>query len=133
MFREKISDALNLLHDYEPIVVYLFGSAKRNELRADSDIDIAFLSEQNIKPFDCFMKAQQLADIFKRDVDLVDLSHASEVFTAQVLRDGEVVYCGNNLKRMEFEMVSLKKYAKLNEEREVVLEKIRESGRVYGE
>lgn len=32
---------------------------------------------------------------------------------------------------MKFEMLTLKMYAKLNEERQVVLDKIRESGEVY--
>ncbi|WP_399552161.1 type VII toxin-antitoxin system MntA family adenylyltransferase antitoxin, partial [uncultured Clostridium sp.] len=63
-----------LIEEFNPITIYLFGSAARNELREDSDIDIAFLTEEDVDSYTCFMKAQELADIFKREVDLINLN-----------------------------------------------------------
>lgn len=123
---------IELLKDFKPVVVYLFGSASREELRDDSDIDIAFLSDENIDEYVCFMKAQELADIFKRDVDLIDMKKASTVFKAQIIGTGKNIYCNDDSKRAYFEIRCFKEYALLNEEREVILKKIRESGRVYG-
>lgn len=65
----RVIEILN--EEFHPIVIYLFGSASRNELRKDSDIDIAFLTINDVDPYVCFMKAQELADIFKREVDLI--------------------------------------------------------------
>lgn len=79
-----------------------------------------------------FMKAQELADIFNRDVDLVNLSLASTVFKAQVVGKGKVIFCSDDTKRMYFELRSFKEYALLNEERAKILERIRKSGTVYG-
>ena len=129
----KLKKAIeNLKEEFNPIVIYLFGSAARNELRKDSDIDIALLTEDEIDPYKCFMKAQELADIFNRDVDLVNLNTSSTVFKAQVVGTGKRIYCSDDTKRMYFEMRAFKSYAMLNEEREVILKKIKERGTVYG-
>lgn len=126
MFNEYLEKAISLLKEYDPIVIYLFGSASRNELRDDSDIDLAFLSKKDIDEYDVFMKAQELADIFKRDVDLVDFKKSSTVFKSQVVGNGRVIYCFDDVERMFFEMRSFKEYAKLNEEREEILNNIKE-------
>lgn len=129
----ELNKAIEILkEEFNPIVIYLFGSAARNELREDSDIDIAFLTENHVDPYECFMKAQELADIFKREVDLIHLNYSSTVFKAQVVGKGKRIYCSDNTKRMYFEMRAFKEYAMLNEEREVILKKIKERGTVYG-
>ncbi len=121
-----------LIEEFNPIIIYLLGSASRNELREDSDVDIAFLTESEIEPYACFMKAQELADIFKREVDLINLNTSSTVFKAQVVGTGKSIYCSDDTKRMYFEMRALKEYALLNEEREIILNRIKEEGSVYG-
>ena len=129
----NLNKAIQILkEEFNPIVIYLFGSAARNELRKDSDIDIAILTDNDIDPYECFMKAQELADVFKRDVDLINLNTSSTVFKAQVVGNGKKVYCSDETKRMYFEMRALKSYAILNEEREVILKKIKERGSIYG-
>lgn len=122
-----------LIEEFNPIVIYLFGSAARNELREDSDIDIAFLTEKEVDSYKCFIKAQDLVDIFHRDVDLINLNTSSTVFKVQVIGNGKKIYCSDDTKRMYFEMREFKEYALLNEEREVILNKIKERGSVYGE
>lgn len=131
-FRDALDKAIDLIKEFDVSTIYLFGSANRNELREDSDIDIAFLSDNNIDEYECFMKAQKIADVFKRDVDLIDLRKASTVFKAQIIGTGTVIFCSDNIKRAYFEMRSLKEYALLNEERAEILKNIEESGRVYG-
>ena len=121
-----------LIERLNPIVVYLFGSAARNELREDSDIDIAYVSKTRLTSYENFMLAQEIADIFKKDVDLVDLKEASTVFKAQVVGTGKNIYCNNENERMYFEMRVFKEYALLNEERESIMLGIKERGSVYG-
>lgn len=117
----ELNKAIEVLkEEFNPIVIYLFGSASRNELRKDSDIDIAFLTDNDIDPYECFMKAQELADIFKRDVDLINLNTSSTVFKVQVVGNGKRIYCSNDTKRMYFEMRTFKSYAMLNEERDII-------------
>ncbi|SKA84449.1 Predicted nucleotidyltransferase [Caloramator quimbayensis] len=120
-----------LIVHFDPYVIYLFGSAVKGNFRKDSDIDIAFLSDNNISGYDLFIKAQDLADMLKKEVDLIDLKNSSSVFKAQVVGTGEVIYCSDNTRRKYFEMIAFKDYAILNEERAVILESIQKRGKVY--
>jgi len=129
----QLNRAIEILkEEFNPIVIYLFGSGAKNKLRDDSDIDIAFLTDDEVDSYECFMKSQELADIFCREVDLINLNTSSTVFKAQVVGTGKIIYCRDETKRMYFEMRSFKAYAMLNEEREVILKKIKERGTVYG-
>jgi predicted nucleotidyltransferase len=132
-FDKLLMKALNLLvKRINPVVVYLFGSAARNEMRNDSDVDIAYLSDVKLSQYENFMLAQELADIFNRDVDLINLRESSTVFKAQVVGTGKRIYCSDENRRMYFEMRAFKEYALLNEERAIILRRIKERGSVYG-
>jgi uncharacterized protein len=63
-----------------PYVVYLFGSKVKGTANNNSDIDIAYLSVQDIDEYENFMLAQGLAGIINNDVDLIDLNKASTLF-----------------------------------------------------
>lgn len=122
-----------LIKELEPYVIYVFGSGVKGVFREDSDIDIAFLSHKNLSEYEIFVISQELADILKREVDLINLKNASTVFRAQIVGSGEVIYCSDDTGRMYFETRALKEYAFLNEERESILKNIKERGSVYGE
>lgn len=130
---KSLESALKMLiTKLNPTVVYIFGSAARDEMRDDSDIDIAYVSDVTISSYDNFILAQELADVFKRDVDLINLDEASTVFKAQIIGSGKKVYCTDENQRMYLEMRILKEYALLNEEREPIIKSIKERGSVYG-
>lgn len=113
------------LAEFEPAVVYIFGSAVMGGLGPSSDVDIAFLPERPCDPVEVYDAAQRLAGALGRDVDLVDLSGASAVFRAQVVGTGTAVHVKDRRKRDEFEMYVLSDYARANEERREVLEAYR--------
>lgn len=120
-----------LIRNVTPYLIYLFGSAVNGIFREDSDIDIAFLSDNEFTSYEVFMLAQKLSDILKRDVDLIDLNKASTVFKVQIIAKGRIIYCINGNRRAYFEMYAFKEYASLNEEREVILQNIKKRGRIY--
>ncbi len=127
---------LDIIRNYlrEKLAVFLitiFGSAAKGNIRPDSDVDIAFLSDQKLNAYELFLLSQELAGLISRDVDLIDLNQASTVFQAQVVATGKVIYNADAKRKQLFYMLVLKKYARLNEEREPVLAKVRERGRIY--
>ena len=130
--KENINKSILLLKDFNIISVYLFGSAAKNQLKPESDIDIAFLGFLDVDEYECFMKAQELAEIFKRDVDLIDLKKASTVFKAQIIGTSSLIYCNDDVKRAYFEMRALKEYALLNEERAEIIKNIQKGDKIYG-
>ena len=120
-----------LIKNLDVNVIYLFGSSVKNTMRKDSDIDVAFLSDKSVDSFDLFLLSQKLANLLGREVDLIDIKKASTVFQAQIISTGLVIYSRDEKKRAVFEMVTYKSYARLNEEREEILNKIKESGSIY--
>ncbi|MHC6179307.1 type VII toxin-antitoxin system MntA family adenylyltransferase antitoxin [Clostridium sp. JNZ X4-2] len=132
MSQENVNKIVKLLNDkVKPYLIYIFGSSVNGIYRENSDIDIAFGSDNKFTPYEVFMLAQKLADILKRDVDLVDLNKASTVFKVQIIANGSCVYCNNDIRRAYFEMYAFKDYATLNEEREIILNDIKKRGQIY--
>lgn len=121
-----------LIKKISPYIIFLFGSAVKGNMRKDSDVDLAFLSDKDFSSYELYMISQGLADFLEREIHLVDLAQSSTVFQAQVVGTGKVIYCTDENRKKIFSMITLKKYAQLNEERKVILEKIKERGNVYG-
>lgn len=113
-------------------LIIIFGSAASGQLRTNSDIDIAFANDNKMEAKEMFALAQGLADKLGRDVDLVDLQQASTVFQMQIVSRGRVIYDDKPEKRQQLFMLIFKQYARLNEERAIVLQKIKERGQIYG-
>jgi predicted nucleotidyltransferase len=121
----ELSDALPAilaeLSVFHPSAVYLFGSAATGRGHPGSDIDLAILPDNPCDPVAVFETANRLAAKLGRDVDLVDLSRASTVMRKEVVGTGVLVHESKPQRRMQFEMLALSDYARLNEERAPVL------------
>ena len=92
-----------IIEKLNPVLVYVFGSFARGELREDSDIDLAFLSDGEFTSYEIFMLAQEIAEIYNREVDLIDLKKASTVFKAQIVGTGDVIYCSDENIKTNFQ------------------------------
>jgi predicted nucleotidyltransferase len=103
--------------------VILFGSAARESLRPDSDIDIAMLTARTYTPYELFLAAGELADYLNREVDLIDFVQSSPVFRSQIIGNYELLLDDNPMERQYAFMRALKEYVKLNEERSAILTK----------
>ena len=121
-----------LTKEFAAILIMLFGSAVTNKTHADSDIDIAFISETKHNNMQIYNATQDLAHLLKKEVDLIDLTAVSPVMQAKIITKGRIIYDENPDSRQNFFILALKKYTRLNEEREVVIKKIKERGTVYG-
>ncbi len=114
------------------IAVYRFGTWGTDAERADSDLDLAVLPRQRLSAARCWEIAQQLATLAGCHVDLVDLRAASTVMAAQIVSQGERLYCSDERQCTEYEDYTYSAYARLNEERREILQDIRKRGSVYG-
>jgi predicted nucleotidyltransferase len=113
--------------------VYLFGSFAKGEGRKESDIDIAIYTTDIMDEYDLFILAGELSFKVKRDVQIISLKEASTVFAAQIVGTSELLYSDDTYFKDNYEIRVFKDYAKLNEERSVVLERIAKEGKIYGE
>lgn len=129
-FKEKIVDFL--LKEFNPKFIYLFGSFARGEGKEDSDVDLAIYTDEVISPYDLFIVASDLSFEIKRDVQIVHLKDISTVFSAQIVGTRVVLYCRDQQEMVNYNMRAFKNYAKLNEERQIVLAAIERDGKIYG-
>ncbi len=116
----------------EVLAIYRFGSWSTGLEWPGSDIDLAVLTPHPVPGARCWEIAQQLAALAGRDVDLVDLRAASTVMSAQIVSQGERVYCADGRRCDEYEDYVYSAYARLNEERREILRDIQERGSIYG-
>ncbi|MBM7634182.1 type VII toxin-antitoxin system MntA family adenylyltransferase antitoxin [Geomicrobium sediminis] len=124
----------HLIGQLNPAYIILFGSFAKNTNHEESDIDLAFYPKEGSvppKPYELFTIAQDLAYILKFEVDLVNLKSASTVFKAQIYSTGYLIYAEDRFMFEKHQMTALSMYAKLNEERKSILERIDESGTIY--
>ncbi len=128
---EKVEEARRFLGDrLSPYLIVLFGSASTGKaFGPESDVDLAFLRDGSLSDYDRFLLAQDLAVLLGREVDLIDLGHASTVLRAEVLRTGRVIHESDRGRAMLWRMRALKDYALLNEERAPVLRRLGDRAR----
>jgi len=112
--------------------IYRFGSTVDGQARADSDVDVAFLADRAIDSIRRFSVQETLAARLRRDVDLIDLASVSTVLRLQVVAGGKLLASFDGAKREVFEDYVFSSYARLNEERREILQRIAREGRVYG-
>ena len=84
---------------------YLFGSAARDELRADSDIDLGVLPAEGRAGTDaCLALEERIERALGRRAQVVDLSRAPADLVQRVLRDGVLVLDRDPAARVRFEI-----------------------------
>lgn len=125
-----IIQTLNSLID--PWLIILFGSYAKGRALEESDVDIAFLTDQKVEEYESFCLAQKLAEAIGKSVDCVNLHSASTVFQVQVIGHGSVLFCKDETRRKNYFIRTFKEYALLNEERAPILKQIKERGTIFG-
>jgi predicted nucleotidyltransferase len=114
------------------VAVYRFGSSISGERSPDSDVDLAVLAPTPLDPLFRFDLQERLASAFGRSVDLVDLRVASPVMAIQAIGRGRLLLDAEPSARGRFEDLTFGVYARLNEERRGILQRVAAEGSVYG-
>ena len=114
------------------VAVYRFGSSVAGPPGPDGDLDFAFLGSEPLPPVRRFDLQEELAAALRSAVDLVDLRRASAVMAMQVIGRGLLLFDGDPVERGRFEDLAYTTYARLNEERRGILERVSREGTVFG-
>lgn len=114
--KELISkEALDLFKAYPIKFAYLFGSYARNDVGPMSDIDIAIYLDDEIdenKRFDIRLELiGKVGRLLKTEkLDLIILNDVDIALAYQVVYDGKIIYCKDELKRIRFEARTMSQY-----------------------
>jgi uncharacterized protein len=114
------------------VAVYRFGSSVGDGQHSESDVDLAILASAPVDPLLRFDLQERLASVLGRDVDLIDLRSTSPVMAVQVVGKGRLVLDRDASARGHFEDLTYGMYARLNDERRGILERVGAEGTVYG-
>ena len=115
---EKTSQELPFFFEEEkPIVVaYLFGSMAKGTAGRLSDVDIAILMSRDHRPtldYHLYLMSK-LANILRREVDVVILNEATPLLRFEVIKHGKVLYCRDEIERIAFEERTIDEYLDMN-------------------
>lgn len=113
------------------VAIYRFGSTAMGVSTSRSDTDLAVLLPDRLDPSLRFDVQEELAALLGTDVDLIDLGATTPVMGMQVIT-GFLLYEGDAAARGLFEDAVFTRYARLNEERRGILQRVAAEGRVYG-
>lgn len=83
----KRDEILRIARSYGAVDVRLFGSAARNELRADSDLDILVTMEAHRSLLDIVAIKQDVEDLLGCKVDVVTEAAISPYIRQQILAE----------------------------------------------
>jgi predicted nucleotidyltransferase len=114
--------------------IYLFGTYGTADERPDRDVDIALLlPPQEAKAVGLLVFSELrfvLQERLQREVDLINLRRVTTVLQKEVIAAERPIYLGNHYAMMEFEMLTLSYYQKLNEERAEIIQDALVTGRL---
>ena len=114
--KEKLEEVRKyLIEKIECEAIVIFGSYARNTQNSESEIDIAIKSTKKIQPKELFEIKENLENIVKKDVDLIDLDNTQDGIRYEILINGIIIYTKDE---MQFELYKLdmyREYLELNE------------------
>ncbi|MEQ7154695.1 type VII toxin-antitoxin system MntA family adenylyltransferase antitoxin [Brevundimonas aurifodinae] len=110
--------------------VYVFGSAARGDMRADSDLDLAIVVDGVLPSKVRYEAKLAVEDALRIDVDLVDLATASPILGREVLLEGRRIATPNALVADLAEIRLMRDYEDLKERRRGIEADIMTRGRV---
>ena len=119
---------------------YIFGSIASGRVRRDSDIDIAVLVSDRMRPERRFQyRLKLIADLgsalHREDVDLVILNDAPPLVAHRVLSKGKLIFERSASARVRFQVQTANRYADLVPTFETYVRHLKKSiseGRIIG-
>ena len=110
--------------------IYVFGSVARGDMRADSDLDLAFVADGVVPPLARYEAKLAVEEALRIDVDLVDLSTASPILAREVMLEGRRIAAQNAFVAGMVEIRLMRDYEELKVRRRGIEADIVARGRV---
>jgi predicted nucleotidyltransferase len=111
--------------------IYLFGSSAREQIRRDSDIDLAVFSARPLTASERLELQLSCAREVDAEVDLVDLKTAPLTLQAAIVGEGKRLFVAAP-REMDFvENAILSRYCAFNEERRPFFEAVISRGSIH--
>ena len=75
----------------------------------------------------------ELADKLDKEIDLINLnSEIGDGFRYEILINGKTIYCEDEFKFEMYKLDMYREYLELNESRQMIIDRIKNGGDIYG-
>lgn len=134
MNRDEIIDKVKeiIIKNVKVEAIILFGSYARGEEKFDSDIDVAIKPINKIDKVSLLKLQTTIEEEINLDVHLINLNMIEEDFKYEILITGKNLYVKNDIDFWEYKFRVFSDYLELNEDRKMIVDKIRNGGTLYG-
>lgn len=112
--------------------IWVYGSVAKGSAGEKSDIDIAVLAPLPISFQVRLDTIVTLNSRLGREVDLVDMRSVAAVLRKEIVAHGKRIFCADAMRCEMYEDFIYADYARLNEERALILKDIFERKSIYG-
>ncbi len=109
---------------------FLFGSAARDELNEESDIDCAVYLKNFSKDFNRFEFMVDIAGHFDRPMDIIILNDADLIISMQVIANGKVIMEEDSKRLIEFKALRTCQYIDYKISRKIIEDNLMK-GKIY--
>jgi predicted nucleotidyltransferase len=100
-----------LLRHNNIIFAYIFGSYAQNKARADSDVDIALYLDTAMDVETYLEIKVRLAEVCKREVDLIILNEATPFLRYEVYRNNNLLFSRDKARETQYKVKTLFEYS----------------------
>lgn len=98
------------------ISVTLFGSATKNRLTSNSDIDLAFLSYDKVDSEKLHLLQNKLSELLKHEVDLIPMRETDSILNYQIFKNGLILFISDSIPDIrEYHAFKVLKLAEYND------------------
>lgn len=134
LHQKQIDQVVRLLQSRVPSFygLYLFGSGATQSFTESSDVDLAITTREPLGNQLLWDLKFELAELLKREVDLIDLTEANTVLQMQVISTGERLFTSDYKASEWFDSSIYWNYITLNEDRAPILEEVAKNKTIYG-
>ena len=103
-------------------LLILYGSYASGHATEKSDIDLAFISDDDVDPSELWLKiSQELASLMHvESVDLIDMKKIDTVFRFEIVSTGKIIFQDGDFDEYLYRVYTM--YLQLNDDRREILE-----------
>lgn len=108
---DAIKKCKEILIEYDEIIfAYIFGSYVKNELRKDSDIDIAIYLANDMDTNTYLRIKMDLSEILKREVDLIILNDSTPLLKYEIYKNNILIFTRDKSLESKYKVRTLFEY-----------------------
>lgn len=120
----KVIDILKL--KFEPVFIYF-----ADHIASENIFDIAYFSEEITDEYTVCLVENEIAEILGVPVEINNLKECNVEFAGELIADGEVVYCKNELEKRRFLNYIAHEFETIKIKRALLINRMNECESIY--